>query len=201
MNEATVVDLIRHGEPVGGKMYRGHRDDPLSAKGWQQMRDAIGDHTPWQVIVSSTLVRCRAFAEEVALRVGVPLEFEPQLMEIGFGEWEGRTAEDILRTDPDAITRFWNDPLRFTPTGAERLDDFYLRVAAAWRAVLARHTGKHILLVGHAGVIRMIMREVLDIPLERIFRIDVPNAGITRIQIDGTGKDALPRMIFHAGVL
>ena len=33
----TVIDLIRHGEPVGGRRYRGHIDDPLSERGWQQM--------------------------------------------------------------------------------------------------------------------------------------------------------------------
>jgi len=35
---------MRHGEPVGGRAYRGHSiDDPLSEKGWQQMWDAVGD--------------------------------------------------------------------------------------------------------------------------------------------------------------
>ena len=34
----TTIDLIRHGEPVGGRAYRGHNiDDPLSDKGWQQI--------------------------------------------------------------------------------------------------------------------------------------------------------------------
>ena len=34
----TTIDLIRHGEPVGGRRYRGGRmDDPLSEKGWAQM--------------------------------------------------------------------------------------------------------------------------------------------------------------------
>ncbi|MEK6748901.1 MAG: histidine phosphatase family protein, partial [Pseudomonadota bacterium] len=42
MHETTVVDMIRHGEPVGGKRYRGHRDDPLSDIGWRQMREAVG---------------------------------------------------------------------------------------------------------------------------------------------------------------
>ena len=38
----TVIDLIRHGEPEGGKRYRGQIDHPLSATGWQQMWDAVG---------------------------------------------------------------------------------------------------------------------------------------------------------------
>jgi len=34
MHTTTTIDLLRHGEPVGGKRYRGQIDDPLSEKGW-----------------------------------------------------------------------------------------------------------------------------------------------------------------------
>ena len=38
----TIIDLIRHGEPEGGRAFRGHSiDDPLSEKGWQQMWDVL----------------------------------------------------------------------------------------------------------------------------------------------------------------
>ena len=40
----TIIDLIRHGQPQGGSVYRGHGvDDPLSELGWQQMWKAVGD--------------------------------------------------------------------------------------------------------------------------------------------------------------
>ncbi|MEK6749211.1 MAG: histidine phosphatase family protein, partial [Pseudomonadota bacterium] len=155
----------------------------------------------WQLIVSSSLLRCREFAEEMAQRHGLPLVIEHRLIEIGFGAWEGRTAAEILLSEPDAIARFWRDPLLHTPPGAERLDDFSRRVTAAWQSVLARFSGQHILLVGHAGVIRMILRQVLDFPLARVFSIEVPYAGITRVQTDGKDAHALPRLIFHAGAL
>jgi len=57
-----IVDLLRHGEPVGGRRYRGQTDDPLSDKGWKQMWTAVAGQQPWQVIVTSTLSRCREFA-------------------------------------------------------------------------------------------------------------------------------------------
>jgi alpha-ribazole phosphatase/probable phosphoglycerate mutase len=37
----TTLDLLRHGESVGGRKYRGQTDDPLSEKGWAQMRDVV----------------------------------------------------------------------------------------------------------------------------------------------------------------
>jgi len=32
--EITTIDLLRHGEPVGGRMLRGSTDHPLSETGW-----------------------------------------------------------------------------------------------------------------------------------------------------------------------
>jgi iron complex transport system substrate-binding protein len=57
----TTLDLMRHGEPVGGRKYRGQLDDPLSKKGWAQMRRAVGEHCPWQAGVPSNKHRTGLF--------------------------------------------------------------------------------------------------------------------------------------------
>lgn len=197
----TMVDMIRHGEPVGGKKYRGQLDDPLSELGWAQMRAAVEGHRPWDAVVSSPLSRCAAFAQELAARHDLPLQVDARLMEIGFGDWEGHTAEELRAREPDALLGFWQDPLHNRPPGAEGLTQFRDRVVAAWNDILERYAGRHVLVVGHAGVIRMIVRHVLDMPLDRMFRLHVPNAGLTRIRIEGQGEDALPFLVFHAGSL
>ena len=197
----TTVDLIRHGEPVGGSRYRGQIDDPLSERGWRQMREAVADHCPWDAIVSSPLSRCAAFARELSARHGLPLSFDEGLKEIGFGAWEGRTAAELMNTDGDILIRFWNDPLHNTPPGAETLEAFRERVVAAWGRLLEAHAGRHILVVGHAGVIRMVVRHILDMPLDRMFRLQVANAGITRIKVDAQQGFLLPRLLFHGGRL
>lgn len=48
MSDFTTVDLLRHGEPEGGQMFRGAVDDPLSPRGWEQMRSAVGDCRAWK---------------------------------------------------------------------------------------------------------------------------------------------------------
>jgi len=201
MNTLTTIDLIRHGEPVGGSKYRGQTDDPLSENGWAQMRAAVGDHRPWEAILTSPLARCRAFAEKLAARLALPLEMDARLMEVGFGEWEGRTAEELLATDSERLARFWSDPMRHAPPGGETLIAFRDRILAAWEDILAHHAGRHVLIVGHAGTIRIAVCHVLDMPLDRLFRIQVPNAGITRIQVDVNGAGVLPCLVFHAGQL
>lgn len=197
----TTIDLIRHGEPVGGRRYRGQIDDPLSDKGWRQMREAVADHAPWGRIITSPLSRCREFAEELAGRHSLPLEREPRLMELGFGEWEGRTAEELVAEDSERLFRFWSDPLNNRPPGGERLLDFRTRIVAAWESLLERHPGEHLLVVGHAGQIRMTLSHVLGMAPEAMFRIQVANASISRIVVDHHGDERLPRLIFHGGGL
>lgn len=197
----TTIDLIRHGEPVGGSRYRGQIDDPLSDKGWAQMRAAVADHCPWHSIVSSPLSRCACFAEELAGRHDLSLSFDERLMEIGFGDWEGLTREQISAQDPEALQRFYHDPIKHQPPGAETLVDFQTRVVAAWQALIAAAEGQQVLVVAHAGVMRMIIRHVLGMPLDRMFSLYVPNAGISRIRIDGQGANALASLMFHDGQL
>ncbi len=188
-----VIDLMRHGEPVGGRRYRGQVDDPLSEKGWAQMRAAVAGATPWTRIVSSPLARCRAFAEALAVEHGLPLEFDARLMEGGFGAWEGRSAAEIEAASPGAVARFKADPVGARPAGAEPLEDFHARVTAALDALVVRHAGEHLLVVGHAGVMRMVLAWALQMPVAHAYRVDVAPATLTRLRIDG-GHASL---IFH----
>lgn len=197
----TVIDLIRHGEPVGGRRYRGQLDDPLSEKGWSQMRNAVQGHQPWDVILTSPLKRCAEFAEEVATSSSIPLQQDDRLKEIGFGSWEGKTAEELMDSQADILTAFWRDPINNRPAGAEPLLDFNRRIVAVWQDISQTYQGMHVLVVCHAGVIRMCLQHTLGMPLEHVFRVQVANAGITRIQLDTTETDVFPRLIFHGGRL
>jgi alpha-ribazole phosphatase len=197
----TTLDLMRHGEPVGGRRYRGQTDDPLSEKGWAQMRKAVGHHCPWQSVISSSLSRCAEFARELAMRHQLPLEIDARLVVLGFGAWEGRTPEELVAVDPEALNRFRLDPVVHAPPGAEPLTAFRDRIISAWDSLLMHHGGKHVLVVVHAGVIRMVVAHVLNVPLRHLFRLQVPNAGITRIRVEEHGGQQFPQLLFHGGNL
>lgn len=198
---STLIDLMRHGEPVGGSRYRGQMDDPLSSTGWSQMWAAVGQHHPWEIIVTSPLARCQAFAEAMSERSRIPLEIEPRLKEIGFGVWQGKTREEITQYDPGLIQRFYRDPMTNRPDDAEGLAEFRSRIVSAWNDILNRHAGKHILIICHAGTIRMVLAHILDIPLSNLFRIKVATAGITRIECLEQGEEFLGQLVFHSGSL
>ena len=197
--EMTLVDLLRHGVPVGGQRYRGHLDDPLSEEGWAQMWAAVGEACPWEVIVTSPLTRCAAFAQALGERHGRPVEVEEGLREISFGDWEGRHVREILAETPEEVQRYWLDPVRHTPPGAEPLADFRERVVEAWGRVIRRHGGRHVLIVGHGGLIRALLTHALQMPLAAVLRLEVPNAGMTRLRVQAdVNGDPAPSLVFHA---
>lgn len=197
----TTVDLFRHGQPDGGDKYRGSLDDPLSPTGWEQMAQVLGHHAPWQVVVTSPLRRCADFAGELATRLGVDLEVAKAFREMNFGHWEGRTSAELLQSDRERLLSFWRDPLHNPPPDGEHLDQVRQRVVAAWESLLARHPGRHILLVTHGGIIRVLLGHLLGMPFEHLSRLLVPYAAISRVQVEQVDGRHMPRLVFHHGHL
>jgi alpha-ribazole phosphatase/probable phosphoglycerate mutase len=197
----TLIDLMRHGEPVGGRCYRGQTDDPLSDKGWRQMWDAVGDFRGWQRIITSPLIRCSAFADMLGEKLDIPVTRDERLKEMGFGEWEGRAPSDIQKDDPQRLFRFKLDPVANAPAGAEPLQGFYERVGAAWQHLATDYRGGHLLVVGHAGMMRMMIAHALGLPYENVYRINVGNAALSRIRVEWSEGRMMPSLVFHDGKL
>lgn len=188
----TIIDLIRHGEPEGGRAFRGHSiDDPLSEKGWQQMWDAVGEDAPWDQIITSPLERCQAFAEALMDVYKIPCETEGDFKEVGFGSWEDRTPEQIKDNNLQEYKDFYIDPVNKRPQGAENLDTFIKRVTKSYKKTIEKHQGKHILIVAHAGVNRAIIANALHTAPIGLYRIKVNNAGISRLKHDHLGDHLL----------
>ena len=166
----TQIDIIRHGEPVGGRRYRGHGvNDPLTEKGWQQMWGAVADCSDWQHIASSPLSRCLDFAQQLSKKLRIGYSVDDRLKEIGFGTWEGLTPDEIIANDIDALKQFYKDPIRNRPEGAEPLETFSSRVGDAYEDISRKHVNEKVLIVGHAGVIRAITANILGMDLNHVY--------------------------------
>lgn len=192
----TYIDVIRHGEPVGGRRYRGYSiDDPLTEKGWLQMRAAVPEKPPWQHIVSSPLKRCLEFSQELANDLQITINIEDNLKEIGFGDWEGKTPEEILAEDSEALNHFYQDPVNNRPDGAESLHTFSQRVWHAYLDIIEDHRDKHVLIVAHAGVARAITANILKMSLDDVYsRLRIEYGAIIRSSIH---KDSPPRLLIQ----
>ena len=127
----TTVDFLRHGDVVGDAYYRGSTDDPLTKLGWQQLSNTVGEQQ-WDHIISSPLRRCLDFAQHLSKHSNTSISIDSNWQEISFGEWEGKTAEQINQAFPGALTQFYQDPLNNTPEKAESLMTFQSRVNLAW---------------------------------------------------------------------
>lgn len=181
------LDLLRHGETELGGGFRGSLDDALTATGWAQMRGSLVEAGPWDLIISSPLQRCAVFARELAEGLGVPLHLEAGLRELHFGAWEGRSAATLMETDAEALGAFWADPYGFTPPQGEPVEDFAARVLAAVEELHHRFAGQRLLLVSHAGVMRLLLARARGLPREQLLQVEVGHGALFGLTVAGVG--------------
>lgn len=150
------VFLIRHPPPqiTAGLCY-GQLDVPAQdvEATAARLREQLPAGLP---VVSSPLQRCRVLAE--ALHPSP--RFEPGLLEIHFGEWEGRSWDEIGVAALDAWAA---DLLHHAPPGGESAAAFQVRVVACLDA-LAAEGGPACVVVTHAGVMRAALGAARDLP-------------------------------------
>jgi 2,3-bisphosphoglycerate-dependent phosphoglycerate mutase len=173
------ITFLRHGESVGNKenRFQGHADFPLTETGRAQA-DALA--LRWQVeghtfdrVLSSPLARARETAEIVCATLNVPLELDPEWMEINNGLIAGLSDEEANQAvpRPQVMTPYTH----FGRTGESRWEG-YLRAGRAIQRILDRAPGCY-LIISHGGILNLTMYAILGIP----------------IQTDLTG----PRFMFH----
>lgn len=182
--------LLRHGDiETAGKEKRfiGQIDLPLSEVGKKQARY-------WQsclagaslgTIIASDLSRCRETARIVAAD-GYEIETAPGLREIDLGQWDNLAVSEIKRRWPDAYRRRGQDMAGFRPPGGERFLDLKNRVVPAFESAVGR-TARPLLIVTHAGVIRMILCHILGMPVENLFRIALGYGALTLVDGQANG--------------
>lgn len=125
-----------------------------------------------KAVYSSGLSRALKSAEIIA----EPHRLEPVIVEAlkerNFGVWEGMSFDEIREKYPDAFDAWANNPLKFSPMEGESTIDVRERAIEAFNKIVDGHKGEEIAIVSHGGITRVILCELLGIPLENIFRID-----------------------------
>lgn len=167
--------LARHGaiETNGSRRtYIGQLDLPLSAEGIRQaegLREELRD-TRLTAIYCSDLQRSMDTAEIVAEPHGISPQPLPELREIHLGEWEGMDFETVRRDFPGEFEARGLNIVGYRPPGGESFQDCALRVIPALYHVFHSTRGD-ILIVGHAGVNRIILSQAMGADLKDLFKI------------------------------
>lgn len=175
-----ILDLLRHGEPQGGCLYRGNQDDALTDKGWQQMLDSTQNKT-WDFIATSPLIRCADFAKYLSDTKNTPYQIFEEFEELGFGDWQGQNASEIGQ---DIVDQFKADPIPNRPANAEDLYDFQARILSIFETIIQNEQQhQSVLIVAHAGVIRVIKSYLSQSSIKNMFTIEVISGSCERFEV------------------
>jgi len=155
------ITFLRHG--VTGenerKQYIGWSDVPLSENGVKLLKRAQNfQHLSAEVYVLSDLKRCLETYALLFPDSSVPLYTMEEWREMNFGEWEGRTYDE-LKDSPD-YQRWLADFFFVAPPGGETFRQFQFRIEKGLTQLLelcSHHRVKHALVITHSGPIRYLL--------------------------------------------
>lgn len=154
--KSYVIHFIRHGaidETLSGK-YIGNTDAPLSDKGKAALRklDFEQDYPYTKVVFSSPLKRCTETCKILYPNI-TPLVIA-NLSECNFGEWEGKTAEELK--DSEDFQKWLAGDNTVKPPRGESNADFVRRVCKMFESIvegLMKTGTTDSVIVTHGGVI------------------------------------------------
>lgn len=177
----VVVTWLRHGSVAGrANVLRGTADEALSESGRRELQAALARlNGRYERVICSPRRRCADFAVEFAREQALPLTPLAELAEMDFGAWEGLSAAEIRARDGDAYERFRADPHSLCPPGGESWAAFSARVALGIEQA-ALGSGP-VLALTHAGVIRAVLAQALNIAPGDASRIALAPAAWARV--------------------
>jgi broad specificity phosphatase PhoE len=153
-------------------------DEPLEPKALRELRVAAPQLRNADRCWTSPALRAIHTAEALGMTATV----DPLLRECDYGEWAGRTLDEVHARDPEAVASWLSDP-QSAPHGGESIRELVGRVAT-WLQGQRELPGK-ILAITHASVIRAAVVHVLRAPAQSFWRIDVAPLSLTKLNSAG----------------
>lgn len=183
MSRTVTVYLLRHGQTAmnaDNNRYCGITDVELTTVGEQQAVD-VGQRLQelsLDALFSSPLKRARRTAELLGLDKEV--QVDPRLIELDFGQWEGKTREEFIAENPDSWAN-WNTDPEAHPAGGdgETAKSVINRLNSFYEEVLSKYSGGTIAVVGHNGLNRILLAKKLGMPIRNYRSIVQENSCLT----------------------
>jgi len=185
------IFLVRHGHIDYGseKRYIGITDLPLSNMGIEQVIRLREYFSAWDIgqAFTSPLKRCLQTSEILLAGSNIKIVVIDELKEINMGRWENQTIDYIKFRFPEQYAERGKNIDTFVPPGGESFEQLQKRVMLAFNHITKNAVG-NILIVSHAGVIRVILSQLLGFPLRDIFKISQPYGCINQLSWDITSQ-------------
>ncbi|MGN8277545.1 histidine phosphatase family protein [Pseudomonas sp. SMV71] len=179
--QATRLTLICHARTVAQKRGRFGLDEPLDAD-WLAGRLGSGHEYRG---VGRLLCGPELRTRQTAALYGAEPQVEQALADCDFGRWRGLCVDDLLRTEPQAVHTWLDDP-QAAPHGGESVARLCQRVDA-WMASLQAWPG-HVLAVTHPFVIRAALVTALGCPAASFNRIDIEPLSAVELRFNGVWR-------------
>ena len=183
--------LIRHTTPFLGANKTlsdycyGQSDLPLASSFTDEITAIKANLAQYQIdssvtVISSPLSRCRLLA--MGLFPNHPIEWEPRLMEMHFGNWELQAWSQI----PFAEVESWkNDLMHYQPGAGESFFEVIERCQSVLSDLRNRNFAETdtVIIVTHSGPIRALMHLQLQQPPQQTIAISIPFGHIVEFVI------------------
>ncbi|MDJ0580375.1 histidine phosphatase family protein [Crocosphaera sp.] len=163
--------FLRHGETTSSQTgtYCGRLDIELTPSGIEMAEDFAKtyDEIPWKAVYCSPLKRAIATAKPLCDRLGINMELRNGLKEIYYGEWEGKTPDQVNQEFHDDYVRWLADPGWNSPNGGEKGIDIARRSSEVLEEIENTHKTGNVLVVSHKATLRIILCSLLGVDVGR----------------------------------
>ena len=186
------VYFLRHGETSSSRSgtYCGRLDIDLTPEGQLMAEDFAEAYArlDWTAIYVSPLRRTVATAQPLCDKLGLEMQPRNGLKEIAYGQWEGKTPEEITKEYHDEYVRWLADPGWNCPTGGEKGVDIARRSSEVLEEIEQTHLTGNVLVVSHKATIRIMLCSLLGIDVGRFRdRIGMPVASVSIVEMASNG--------------
>lgn len=181
------IFLVRHGESIyGEERLCGWSNVPLSDRGREQtvsLAERLKD-IKFSRIISSDMIRTIETAEIINRYHNLEIEIEPNIRELNYGLWEGKSRKEIEKEFPKEYEA-WRIDNSIAPPGGESALEVYNRSSRAIEKIVKETSNGNILIVAHKSVNRLFICGLLGGELRFYRRVGQDNCALNIIKYYG----------------
>lgn len=185
----THIILVRHGSvpAVAPEEFRGRIDLELTELGFTQSRATaayIAKQWGPTAVYTSPLSHCVATGQEIANACGAASLVMPELNELDYGIWQGKTHEEVCTSWPDEYWLWRRSPHWVRFPGGESLQALAMRTAEGLRIAFQQHPDDTVVFVGHDAGNRALLLQVLELPLSAYWSLVQDPCAVSEFLVD-----------------